>query len=124
MLAMALSLKTNDRVIEQKTREAINAQNRRFAGQQAAYREQKESFEEANRAWERRQTAQGRARADFDEVIIGRRTVLDTHTGDRSSVDLGDSKQIVDRLNQRDPGRYKEIPLRDEMYPPPPERGR
>jgi hypothetical protein len=36
-----------------------------------------------------------------------------------ASVDLGNVDRIVDRLNEGDPGRYKQIPLRDEMYPLP-----
>jgi hypothetical protein len=51
---------------------------------------------------------------DFDEVIRGYRTVEDTQTGQRTSVDLGDVDKIVDKLNERDPDRYKQIPLRDE----------
>jgi len=43
--------------------------------------------------------------------------VLDTETGNRTSVDLGNVDRIVDKLNEGDPGRYKQIPLRDEMYP-------
>ena len=57
-------------------------------------------------------------------MIRGYRTVEDTRTGDRTSVDLGNVRDIVDELNQGDPGRYKEIPLRDEFYPQPPEQGK
>ena len=55
--------------------------------------------------------------ADFDETIVGSRDVLDTATGEKTSVDLGNVNAIVDRLNQNDPGRYQQIPLRDELYP-------
>ena len=56
---------------------------------------------------------------DFDEVIRGVRTVEDTQTGYRTSVDLGNVNQIVDKLNKHDPGRYIQIPLRDELAPLP-----
>jgi hypothetical protein len=74
-----------------------------------------------NEAWRRGENIQDRSFADFDEVIRGYRTVEDTRTGDRTSVDLGNVHDIVEKLNERDPGRYKEIPLRDEMYPKLPE---
>ncbi len=122
MLAMAGSLKGNDAVIEQKTRDAINEQNRRFAIMQQAHRDQMDSYDRQNKAWERRQTQQARTNADFDEVIRGYRTVENTSTGERTSVNLGNVDKIVDTLNQYDPGRYKQIPLRDEMYPLTPER--
>lgn len=60
-----------------------------------------------------------RSITDFDETIRGIRTVEDTQTGEKTSVNLGDVHQIVDNLNEHDPGRYKEIPLRDEMFPLP-----
>jgi hypothetical protein len=47
----------------------------------------------------------------FDETIRGWREVEDTTTGERKSVDLGNVDQIVDKLNEADPGRYKQIPL-------------
>lgn len=50
---------------------------------------------------------------DLDEVIRGVRT------GERTSADLGNVDQIVDRLNEQDPGRYVQIPLRDELLPLP-----
>ena len=51
--------------------------------------------------------------------LHGYRTVADTRIGERTSVDLGNVKQIVDKLNERDPDRYIQIPLRDELYPLP-----
>jgi hypothetical protein len=124
MLAMAKSLQTNDRVVQEKSRQNIDAQNRNFAAMQQAHHEQVEAFDRSNRAWERRQNTQSRSAADFDEVIRGYRTVEDTRTGEHTSVDLGNAHDIVNKLNERDPDRYKEIPLRDEMYPVPPERHR
>lgn len=121
MLAMVKSLKTNDAAIAERTRQEIDAQNRNFAALQQAHREQVEAFDRYNEAWRRRENIQDRSFADFDEVIRGYRTVEDTRTGEHASVDLGNVRDIVERLNERDPGRYKEIPLRDEMYPKLPE---
>ena len=55
--------------------------------------------------------------ADQDEVIRGYRKVSDTQTGDEADVNLADSTAIVNALNENDPGRYAEIPLRDEVEP-------
>jgi hypothetical protein len=50
-----------------------------------------------------------------DEIIRGYRTVEDTQTGYHKDVDLGYSKEIVDKLNEKEGyNRYKEIPLRDQ----------
>jgi len=117
MLAMINSLKVNNEVVAEKTRENIDASNRRFAQMQQAHKEQMDAFDRQNKAWERRSLETSRSNTDFDEVIRGDRTVLDTETGNRTSVDLGNVDRIVDKLNEGDPGRYKQIPLRDEMYP-------
>jgi hypothetical protein len=39
--------------------------------------------------------------------------VEDTHTGTHATVDLGISTDIVRKLNEQEPGRYREIPLRE-----------
>jgi hypothetical protein len=67
----------------------------------------------------RNSVIRSRSNDDFDEVIRGFRTVEDTNTGEKRSVDLGNVDQIVDNLNYYDPGRYKQIPLRDEADPLP-----
>jgi hypothetical protein len=60
-----------------------------------------------------------RSNANEDEIIRGDRTVEDTVTGAQTSVDLGSVDQVVDGLNADQPGRYKEIPLRDQVAPLP-----
>jgi hypothetical protein len=119
MLAMINSLKENAQVIADRTRQNIDDSNRRFAAMQQAHKEQTQAFDNYNKAWEHRELVQDRSFADFDEVIRGDRTVMDTQTGERASVDLGNVDRIVDHLNEGDPGRYKQIPLRDELYPLP-----
>lgn len=51
--------------------------------------------------------------ADWQEQYRGTRAVEDILTGTRSTVDLGHSTELVRRLNEREPGRYREIPLRE-----------
>jgi hypothetical protein len=131
MRAMAMSVQENAAAIQQKTQQNIAAQNRWFQQQQAAHRAQVEGFEarqrahrevqdafdRRNRSWEENQTRRARSADDFDESIRGYRTVEDTRTGEKTSVDLGNVDRIVDRLNEGDPGRYRQIPLRDEADP-------
>ncbi|HET6250811.1 MAG TPA: hypothetical protein VFE47_24185 [Tepidisphaeraceae bacterium] len=117
MLAMATSLKENPQVIMEKTRINIEAANARFAALQQANHELQAAFDAQHRSWEHNQLIQSRSFADFDETIIGYRTVVDTNTGDRHSIDLGNVHDVVNHLNEFQPGRFKELPLRDEMYP-------
>ena len=119
MLAQCKSVRENAAVIQQKTQEQIAAQNQRFAAMQAANKQVQDAFDARNKAWEHNQLINERSNANFDEIIRGYRTVEDTATGQRTSVDLGNVDQIVDNLNRSDPGRYKQIPLRDEFYPLP-----
>ena len=133
MRSMVFSLKENAQVINQKTQQALNAQNQRFQAQQQAHRQQVEGFERQQQAhrevtkayerqhqdWEKNQNTTSRSHDDFDEVLRGYRTVEDTRSGVKTSVDLGNVDVIVDKLNEAEPGRYRQIPLRDEMDPVP-----
>ena len=53
--------------------------------------------------------------ADVDEGIRGYRKVYDSQTGDEADVNLGDVNGVVNALNEADPGRYVQVPLRDEV---------
>jgi len=133
MRAMVYSLKEDAQAIGQKAQQALNAQNQWFQAQQQAHRQQVEGFERQqqahrevtkaydrqNKDWEKNQNSTSRSHDDFDEVIRGYRTVEDTRTGVKTGVDLGNVDVIVDKLNEADPGRYRQIPLRDEMDPLP-----
>jgi hypothetical protein len=119
MLAIAGSMRENAAVIQQKTNENLDAMNQRFAAQQKAHQELVQAYDSYNRSWERNQNTQSRSADNFVEAIRGYRTVEDTTTGEKTQVDLGHVDQIVDRLNEADPGRYRQIPLRDEMDPIP-----
>jgi hypothetical protein len=51
--------------------------------------------------------------AAWREQHIGIRAVEDARTGTHTTVDHGHSTELVRRLNEREPGRYREIPLRE-----------
>jgi hypothetical protein len=133
MLQMVNSVRLNDDVIRRRNGAALARQKQWFAGQQAAHRAQVAAFDAHNKQWsanERAQDAQNQRTSDsqlaaarrddgFDELIRGYRTVEDTQTGERRSADLGNVDKIVDDLNERDPGRYRAIPMRDEYDPLP-----
>jgi hypothetical protein len=53
--------------------------------------------------------------ADVDEGIRGYRKVYDMKTGEEADVNLGDVNGVVNALNEADPGRYVQVPLRDEV---------
>ena len=117
MLAIIASLHENVAVIQARTQQKLDQQRQWFAAQQQAHKELMAAYEGYNRAQARNSTIRSRSNDDFDEVIRGYRTVQDTRTGEQRSVDLGNVDIIVDALNRGDPGRYKQIPLRDEADP-------
>ncbi len=128
MLAIAASWKGNDAAMarringqtaankrsfdrfEQQQAEKSAAFDKYIAGTEAASNDR---ISQAN-ADEKASNDRLRSANDFDEVIRGVRTVEDTQTGERKSVNLGDVDNIVDKLNEHDSGRYRQIPLRDE----------
>jgi hypothetical protein len=67
------------------------------------------------------QLQRSRSAADFDESILGTRTIYDTVTGQSGYANLTDVSGVVDSLNQAalDPNRFVQIPLRDQLYPLP-----
>ena len=91
---------------------------------QQAHATQQAAFDDYFKSIQRNSLIRDRSATDFDEVIRGVRTVQDTRTGERTSVDLGNVNEIVDKLNEHDPGRYVQIPLRDELFPLPQEPNR
>ncbi|MCX6929611.1 MAG: hypothetical protein NT154_41310 [Verrucomicrobia bacterium] len=119
MLAIATSLKTDPVAVQRATGRAIDAQNANFRAMQKAHATQVAGFDDYMKSQQRNSLIRDRVATDFDEVIRGQRTVEDTRTGERTSVDLGNVNEIVDKLNERDPDRYIQIPLRDELYPLP-----
>ena len=119
MLAIATSLKTDPQAVQRASGRAIDAQNQNFQAMQKAHATQVAAFDDYFKSQQRNSLIRERSAIDFDEVIRGERTVQDTQTGERTSVNLGNVNEIVDKLNERDPGRYIQIPLRDEMAPLP-----
>jgi hypothetical protein len=131
MLAQSFSLAENADVIMAKSQKEMDAARKLAEAQRKAadeiakahYQHNKDVADASARqskAWrddEINDAIKHRSITDFDETIRGIRTVEDTQTGEKTSVNLGDVHQIVDNLNYHDPGRYREIPLRDEMFP-------
>jgi hypothetical protein len=119
MLAMLKSVKTNETTIQNKSNQQLAAQKQRFDAQQKALHAQQAANDSQHQQYYDSQREQARRNDNFDEYIRGVRTVEDTRTGVKTSVDLGNVDKVVEDLNQADPGRYKEIPLRDEAHPLP-----
>ncbi len=133
MLAQSFSLSENEQAVMRKSQTEMEAAKKLAEARAAAnaaiakanYQHNKDVSDASARqsqAWrdaEVNDAIKHRSITDFDETIRGIRTVEDTQTGEKTSVNLGDVHQIVDNLNEHDPGRYKEIPLRDEMFPLP-----
>ena len=131
MLAQVFSLSENaDAVAAKSQREmaaakkladAQSAANAKIA--QAHYDHNKSVAEASARQTKSREDAdrnekiKARNAADFIETIRGERTVEDTQTGEKTSVNLGDVHEMVEKANYQNPGRFREIPLRDEVYP-------
>jgi hypothetical protein len=90
---------------EQKQVDQIQAQTNRMTAQTNATI--------AN--MQQQQLESDRSFADVDEGIRGYRQVYDTQTGDEADVNLGDVNGVVNALNETDPGRYVQVPLRDEV---------
>jgi hypothetical protein len=97
---------------DQKTRQNIHDQQ--MAQTQAGYDAHNQQFNDY-------ELQRSRNAADFNESIIGTRTVYDTVTGESGYANLTDVNGVVDSLNQAalDPNRFVQIPLRDQLYPLP-----
>jgi hypothetical protein len=111
MNAILISLKENAAAInakgaaEQRQADQITAQtNRMIAASNANIARMQSQELEADKSF-----------ADVDEGIRGYRKVYDTQTGEESDVNLGDVNGVVNALNEADPGRYVQVPLRDEV---------
>jgi len=133
MWSMIDSWRTDDAVVNRLSGQALEDQKQWFDNQQRAHRNQvaaydrqnqawwdnQKALDQRNRNWEQQQNSQARHNDNFDELLRGYRTVEDTRTGEKRSVDLGNVDRIVDDLNEHDPDRYRQIPLRDEADPVP-----
>jgi hypothetical protein len=73
------------------------------------------SLRQAGDIWQRatrdRDQSLQRTHDNWTEAFRGTRIILDTDTDERRNVNLAYSREIVERLNQREPDRYREIPL-------------
>jgi hypothetical protein len=131
MLQMLNSVRYDDAEIRRRSGQQLQRQQEWFARQQADYRAREAANDaqhkrywdgqaqraKENKQWEDGQLAQSRQLDDFSELMRGYRTVEDTVTGERRSADYLNVDKIVEELNEREPGRYRDIPLRDELHP-------
>jgi hypothetical protein len=128
MLNMAQSWRINPNRVAGEQDKAFKQYMQQVDQQLAINKVQREANYQRNRDWEESQkrrdaspTAGSRRAAanqasidDADEYIRGYRTVEDTRTGERHSVDLGNVDEIVEGLNHVEAGRFRQIPLRDD----------
>ena len=115
-----VSQQRNQQQQQQLAQTAANNQanlDAQFKAGQKAHDEQMASYDKYNHNWAVGENLKDRSNDNFIEHLRGTRDVVDTRTGDRSTVGLTDAPGIVDRLNQNDPGRYGQVPLRDDMHP-------
>lgn len=119
MMQISQSWKLNDAVVQQHTQQQIAQQNQRFAAFEGAMKAKSDAFDGYMADVRKNELIQQRSNDNFDEIIRGYRTVEDTETGDKTSVDLNNVDGVVNSLNASDPGRYIQIPLRDEADPLP-----
>ncbi len=119
MVAMVNSWKTNGAAMQANTDKWIADSNARFQAGQAAHKDLVNTYDRYNQAQADNAVTRARGVDDFVETIRGERTVQDTRTGTNTSVDLGNVDNVVNNLNQGDPGRYIQVPLRDQADPLP-----
>jgi hypothetical protein len=105
---------------------AMNEQN--FQTRQDIYKQQQAQTEAGyaahNQQFNDYELQRSRNAADFNESIIGTRTIYNTVTGESGYANLTNVNAVVNGLNQAalDPTQWIQIPLRDQLYPLPPGR--
>jgi hypothetical protein len=119
MLKMARSLNINQQVVAANMKQKLDQQKDWFNNFENQQKQQQAVNESQIQDTENNELIQERSNTNEDEIIRDYRDVEDTTTGEKTSVDLGNVDDVVNNLNQADPGRYKEVPLRDEVYPLP-----
>jgi hypothetical protein len=128
MQAMMASLRIDGPAASAKIRANVQKQDKGFAArrsqilgkrdanerrrQQILDNNQRNTDTRAN--VERQSSSYQRNNDDAVEVLRGTREIEDTRTGERATVNLGYSDEIVDGLNRTDPDRYRQIRLRDQ----------
>ena len=85
-----------------------------------------DAFHAHNVQWSNQEWQKQRSAADFQEYVLGSRTVVDTQSGQAAQVDLSYANGVAQSLNDAtlDPNRFVAVPLRDQLYPTPPPVGR
>jgi hypothetical protein len=111
---------------QQQQNQALNNMAKQDAETQSEIHNQQQQQTQAqydahNQQFNDYELQRSRSAADFDESIIGTRTIYDTVTGQSGYADLTDVNGVVDSLNKAalDPTRFVQIPLRDQLAPLP-----
>jgi hypothetical protein len=99
LLQIAGSARTADHVLQARIKSAVDSINAVGDMQYRGYRRDQAKRDASFGGWR--------------ENFIGVRVVEDTRTGTQSTVEHGHSTELVRRLNEQEPGRYREIPLRE-----------
>ena len=117
MLAMVASWRCNGAELARRT--AVWQRDRAawFDGVQAANADVQQAYARHNAAWRANANVESRVADNYSEAMRGYTTMADTTTGERTTIDYGRADQIVERMNETDPGRYVVVPLRDDLDP-------
>ncbi len=76
----------------------------------------KQAGEIWRQATQDRQRSLERSHADWTEAFRSTRAIVDTRTGERANVDLHYARDIVRKLNEGEPNRYREVPLHELLH--------
>ncbi len=99
LLQIAGSARTADHVLQARIKSAVDSINAVGDMQYHGYRRDQARRDASFQGWR--------------ENFIGVRVVEDTRTGTQHTVEHGHSTELVRKLNEQEPGRYREIPLRE-----------
>jgi hypothetical protein len=99
LLQIAGSARTADHVLQARIKSAVDSINAVGDMRYHGYRRDQARRDASFQGWR--------------ENFIGVRVVEDTRTGTQRTVEHGHSTDLVRKLNEQDPGRYREVPLRE-----------
>ncbi len=115
MVQIAHSWRLNESVVMDNARQMVQTQNRTFAALQESLKEYSQVIDSYMTSLRNTQQVRDKCNADFDEVVRGYRMVEDVLMGNRKDMALTYSRDIVEKLNQREGiMRYKEVTLREQ----------
>jgi hypothetical protein len=125
MQAMSRSMKINwdtymkvdEERFEARMRANQIAFDERMKDQERQRIERQKEFQEHQEQVAEQEDQKSRIADDWIEYAGGYRTVIDNQTGQSVEISLGNVDNVVNYLNQGDPNRFQQIPLRDTRNP-------